>query len=222
MLTEFPKAKKVHVIDWTSYSSKTTHAIPEWRKTQPNELPPEFPNRLAANTVDKINKQIIKLTGDAIKKEIDAFLANTSFPNPPQYNYRGGPRRRQQSNFQNSRQLSGQRTTYNQNHQFNGNHLNRGQNSYRGQQKRGRFYNNNVRGHNYGQSRNTFQQEISTPLPTTEFSGYSYQGGHGSRSQKQNHRFNPTSISNRTAASTPHLQTTSAPTSSKQVMESFT
>lgn len=193
-LTEFPKAKKVHVIDWTSYSSKTTHAVPGWRKTDSNLLPPEFPNRLASNAVEKINQQTLKLTGNAIKKEIDAFLANTSFPDQPQY--RNGPRRGQQSNPYNNQQFRG-----------NGQNRSRGQQ----QQRRGRYYYNNGRGQNHSHT--------STPVTTTQLSGRPRRGG--LRSQTQQQRSNRPSTSNH-ATSTPYLPTTMVPTSSKQVMESFT
>lgn len=73
-MIEFPKAKKVNVIDWTKYPSKTTHAIPQWRKQEEINLPIDIPHRLAENLCNKIETNKVSISGKSTRDDYEALV----------------------------------------------------------------------------------------------------------------------------------------------------
>lgn len=155
-MMEFPRAKKINVIDWTKYPSKTTHAIPQWRKQEEINLPDDIPNRLAINLCNQIEANKINIAGRSIHKDYETLVTEETqnhlyqqFPNPRNnhryYNnnvrtFRGGFNRTTVGNGRptrgsNNRSFSG-RGGYTKNRGY----LNRSQNTTRQTQSRGRIF----------------------------------------------------------------------------------
>ncbi|OXA64989.1 hypothetical protein Fcan01_00144 [Folsomia candida] len=202
-LIEFPKSKKVHVIDWTTYQSKTTHAIPMWRKVDPENPPVDVQNRLADGICYNINAAKIKLEGKAVESEFYAMMAgNIPYPqNQYRNNYGQGGYRNRGRGGRNFNNRSGG-TYYNRGRPMRGKQNGR---SFNNSSKENRSQNHEQDRSNHGGQVNDDHDANATNPQNHQHPSRPYLSGRGKRSSGMDSTrryFNTTSTNTRGQSNT--------------------
>jgi hypothetical protein len=87
-LYSFPESHSVKLIEWEKYPTKLVHTEPRWRKTNPEEPPPELPNRFAFKIMEDIKTNKTEPTPASVQKIADNFVQYSTYQNRKQQNYR--------------------------------------------------------------------------------------------------------------------------------------